>query len=105
MTPMDEDDSIDEISKIEARIEELAEVSERCRKIILASKAAIAGGAVLLAATILGLLGSNQVVALGSNVSTLRQTEAAIGDAEMLRSSLINEIAPREVRDSPLKLV
>ena len=118
MTPMDEDDSIDEISKIEARIEELAEVSERCRKIILASKATIAGGAVLLAATILGLLGSNQVVALGSiaamlggivslgsNVSTLRQTEAAIGDAEMLRSSLINEIAPREVRDSPLKLV
>ena len=118
MTPMDEDDSIDEISKIEARIEELAEVSERCRKIILASKAAIAGGAVLLAATILGLLGSNQVVALGSiaamlggivslgsNVSTLRQTEAAIGDAEKLRSSLINEIAPREVRDSPLKLV
>ena len=80
--------------------------------------AAIAGGAVLLAATILGLLGSNQVVALGSiaamlggivslgsNVSTLRQTEAAIGDAEKLRSSLINEIAPREVRDSPLKLV
>lgn len=118
MTPMDEDDSIDEISKIEARIEELAEVSERCRKIILASKAAIAGGAVLLVVTILGLLGSNQVVALGSiaamlggivslgsNVSTLRQTEAAIGDAEMLRSSLINEIAPREVRDSPLKLV
>ena len=48
MTPMDEDDSIDEISKIEARIEELAEVSERCRKIILASKAAIGGGAVLL---------------------------------------------------------
>jgi hypothetical protein len=45
------------------------------------------------------------IVSLGSNVSTLRQTEAAIGDAEKLRSSLINEIAPREVRDSPLKLV
>lgn len=118
MTPMDEDDSIDKISKIEARIEELAEVAERCRKIILASKAAIGGGAVLLLVTILGLLGSSQVaalgsiaamlggiVSLGSNVSTLRQTEAAICDAEVLRSSLINEIAPREVRDSPLKLV
>jgi len=117
MTPTDEDDSIDEISKIEARIEELAEVSERCRKIILASKAAIAGGAVLLLVTILGLLGASQVaalgsiaamlggiVSLGSNVSTLRQTEAAIGDAEALRSNLINEIAPRVVRDSPLKL-
>jgi hypothetical protein len=118
MTPMDEDDSVDEISKIEARIEELAEAAERCRKIILASKAAIAGGAILLIVTILGLLGSSQVaalgsiaamlggiVSLGSNVSTLRQTEAAMSDAEALRSNLINQIAPREVRDSPLKLV
>ena len=118
MTLMDEDDSIDEISQIEARIEELAEVSERCRKIILASKAAIGGGAILLLVAILGLFGFSQVaalgsiaamlggiVSLGSNVSTLRQTEAAMSDAEVLRSNLINQIAPREVRDSPLKLV
>ena len=118
MTLMDEDDSIDEISKIEARIEELAEISERCRKIIMASKAAIAGGFILLVVTILGLLGSSQVaalgsiaamlggiVSLGSNVSTLRQTEDAMSKAEMLRSDLINRIDPREVRDSPLKLV
>lgn len=118
MTLMDEDDSIDEISQIEARIEELAEVSERCRKIILASKAVIGGGAVLLLVTILGLFGSSQVaalgsiaamlggiVSLGSNVSTLRQTEAAMSDAEALRSNLINQIDPQEVRDSPLKLV
>jgi hypothetical protein len=118
MTPMDEDDSIDEISEVEARIEELAEVSERCRKIILFSKAAIAGGFVLLLVTILGLFGSGQVaalgsiaamlggiVSLGSNVSTLRQTEAAMSSAEALRADLINRIDPREVRDSPLKLV
>ena len=61
MTLMDEDDSIDEISQIEARIEELAEVSERCRKIILVSKAAIAGGFVLLLVVMLGLFGSSQV--------------------------------------------
>lgn len=118
MTLMDEDDSIDEISKVEARIEELAEVSERCRKIILASKAAIGGGFVLLLVTILGLFGSSQVaalgsiaamlggiVSLGSNVSTLQQTEAAMSNAEAQRSDLINRIDPRVVSDSPLKLV
>jgi len=118
MTLMDEDDSIDEISQIEARIEELAEVSERCRKIILFSKAAIAGGFVLLLVVMLGLFGSSQVaalgsiaavlggiVSLGSNVSTLRQTEAAMSAAEVLRSDLISRIDPRLVGDSPMKLV
>src|ERR1700752_3112087 len=101
MTLMEEDDSIDEISQIEARIEELAEVSERCRKIILVSKAAIAGGFVLLLVVMLGLFGSSQVaalgsiaavlggiVSLGSNVSTLQQTEAAMSATEVLRSDL-----------------
>ena len=118
MTLMDEDDSIDEISQIEARIEELAEVSERCRKIILVSKAAIAGGFALLLIVMLGLFGSSQVaalgsiaavlggiVSLGSNVSTLQQTEAAMNAAELQRSDLINRIAPRVVSDSPLKLI
>ena len=118
MNPMDEDDSIDEISQIEARIEELAEVSERCRKIILVSKAAIAGGFALLLIVMLGLFGSSQVaalgsiaavlggiVSLGSNVSTLQQTEAAMSAAEVLRSDLISRIAPRVVSDSPLKLI
>jgi hypothetical protein len=41
---MHEDNSIDETSRIEARLEEHTEVSERCRKIRLVSKVAIAGG-------------------------------------------------------------
>jgi hypothetical protein len=114
----DEDDPADEISDIEARIEALAEIAERCRKFILASKLAIAGGAALLLMAILGLLGAGQVaalgsialvlggiVSLGSNLSTLRQTVAAIRDAEAIRSDLIGGIDLRLVRDTPTKLM
>ena len=114
---MPEDDPTDEISLIEERLEELAEVSERCRKIILFSKAAIAGGAALLLVMMLGLFGSSQtaalgsiaavlggIVSLGSNVSTLRQTTDAIGAAEALRSDLISRIDLQVVGDSPMKL-
>ena len=115
---MTEDDPTDEISDIEARIEALAEVAERCRKFILASKAAIAGGTGLLLAAILGLFGAGVptalgsialilggIVSLGSNVSTLRQTEAAISSAEARRSDLIGGIELRVVRDAPAKLM
>jgi hypothetical protein len=113
---MDEDDPTDEISRIEARLDELAEVSEQCRKIILVSKAAIAGGFALLLVTMLGLFGPNQVaaigsiamvigaiVSLGSNVSTLRETTAAISAAEALRSDLIGRIDLRVVGGQDLK--
>jgi hypothetical protein len=114
---MTEDDPTDEISRLEARLEELAEVADRCRKFILASKAGIAGGVALLLVTMLGLFGSHVaalgsiamilggIVSLGSNVSTLRQTEEAIGAAELLRSDLIGRIELRVVADAPLKLV
>ena len=115
---MTEDDSTDEISEIEARIEDLAESAERCRKFILASKAAIAGGVALLAVMMFGLfvptwvatLGSialvlGGIVSLGSNVSTLRQTDAAISAAEARRSDLIGRIDLRVVGDAPMKLM
>ena len=113
---MDEDNPIDEISRIEARLEELAEVSERCRKIILVSKVAIAGGVSLLLVMVLGLFGTNQVAAIGSiammlggivsfgsNVSTLRQTTAAMSAAEVLRSDLISKIDLLVVGDRTMK--
>jgi hypothetical protein len=115
---MTEDDPTDEISEIEARIEALAEAAERCRRFILASKAAIAGGVALLLVALLGLFGAGQcaalgsialmlggIVSFGSNVSTLRQTEAAISTAEALRSDLIGGIDLRIVRDAPVKLM
>ena len=117
MNPTDDDDPSDEIALLEERLERLAEVSERCRKIILVSKATVAGGGVLLLVMVLGLFGSSQVaalgsiaavrggiVSLGSNVSTLRQTNDAISAAEALRSDLIGRIDLRVVRDSPVKL-
>jgi hypothetical protein len=107
---MAENTPIDEIALIEARIEELAGVAERCRKIILASKAAIAIGVALLVVMMLGIFASNQVaaigsiaavlggiVSLGSNVGTLRQTTAAMSAAEALRSELIDRIDLRVV--------
>jgi hypothetical protein len=110
---METDDPIDEISRIEVRLEELAEISERCRKIILASKAAIVASGALLLVMMLGLFGSSQIaaigsiammlggiVSLGSNVSTLRQTMAAMSAAEVLRSDLISRIDLRVVGDS-----
>ena len=115
---MDEDNPIDEISRIEARLEELAEVSERCRKIILVSKVAIAGGVSLLLVMVLGLFGPNQVAAIGSiavvlggivsfgsNVSTLRQTTAAMSAGEVLRSDLISRIDLRVVGDGTMKRI
>lgn len=115
---MTEDDPTDEISDIEDRIERLAEIAERCRKYILASKIAIGSGGVLLLITILGLFGTGQtaalgsivlvlggIVSLGSNISTLQQAESAIGAAEARRAALIGSIDLRVVADAPLKLV
>ncbi len=118
LSSMTDDDDADEISDIEERIEALAEIAERCRKFILASKAAIAGGFALLLVLVFGLFGVGQVtalgsialvlggiVSLGSNLGTLQQTEAAISDAEAVRSELIGVINLRVVRDTPTKLM
>ena len=115
MAEDDEDDPSDAISLTEARIEHLAGVAERCRKIIVASKVAIAVGCALLLAMLLGLLLPNQIaaigsmaavligiVSLGSNVSTLQQTTAAISAAELQRSELIGSIDLKVVADRTL---
>lgn len=114
---MSEHHPTDKISDIEDRIERLAEIAERCRKYILASKIAIGSGAALLLTTILGLFGFGQtaalgsialvlggIVSLGSNISTLRQAEDSIRAAEALRAQLIGRIDLRLVADTPLKL-
>jgi len=107
---MDEDDLREQISRLEVHIEELAEAIEKCRKVILISKAAIAvGGALILAITfgairfdpmamiaaITAVVGG--IVLYGSNRSTLEQTMAAVRAAEAQRAELIGRIELRIV--------
>ena len=110
---MDEDDPREEISRLEARIEELAGTIENCRKIIAASKAAIVLGAALLIAIIVGVIGFDPmifmaavaallggIVLLGSNNSTAAQKTAELRDIEAQRATLINQIDLTVVGDA-----
>jgi hypothetical protein len=108
---MSERDPQDEIARLELHIEALAESAERCRKIILFSKAAIAaGGLLILAVVVVGrfrfdpavliaaiaaVIGG--IVGLGSNTRTLQQIVAAMRTAEAMRAELIDGLAPRVV--------
>ncbi len=104
------DDTRGEIARLEEEIERLTEALDRCRKIAFAAKAAIAAGAVWLAALIFGLIGPDAsvligstalilggIVVAGSNATTMQQTEEAIAKAEVGRAALIGEIELRLV--------
>jgi hypothetical protein len=105
-TAMEDDQRREQIEELEARIEQLAEGVERCRKISIASRVAIAFGAMLLAAMALraiqfgpvpllaalsAILGG--IVGLGSNRSTRIEAAAALQAAEAERAALIDRIA------------
>jgi hypothetical protein len=98
-------DPRDEIRRLETRIEALAARLENCRKFVIAAHAAMAFGALVLAALILGvirfdalamvtgiaaLLGG--IVLSGSNKTTAAQTAAELAAAEARRAQLIGEI-------------
>jgi len=108
---MDDDGDLHrQILHIEAHIEELADVIERCRKIILISKAAIAAGGALILAIIIGAVGFDPtvmigaiaaviggIVVFGSNTITLKQTTTDMKAAEAQRAELINRMDLRVV--------
>src|SRR5262249_47906363 len=103
---MDDDGDLHEqILHIEAHIEELTDIIERCRKIILISKVAIAAGGILILAIIIGaarfdptvLIGAiaaviGGTVVCGSNTSTLKQTMTDMKAAEAHRTELISRM-------------
>src|ERR1700730_14851929 len=100
----------DQIFHLEADIEDLAEMVERCRKVILISKIAIAAGGIWLLALTFGAIRFDAmamiasmalviggIVVFGSNTSTSKQTAVAIKAAEARRAELIDQINPRIV--------
>jgi hypothetical protein len=114
---MDDDGDLhEEILHIEAHIEELTDIIERCRKVILISKVAIAAGGILILATIIGAVGFDPTVLIGaiaaviggtvffgSNTSTLKQTTADMKTAEVHRTELISRMDLKVVGDGEVE--
>jgi hypothetical protein len=111
---MSDPDPHAEIERVEAQIDELAARLESCRKFILVGRIAMLGGALLLAAVLLGavrfdprlllagitaLLGG--IVAWGSNDSTAKETAQELAAAEAERAALIGSIDLRVVAERP----
>jgi hypothetical protein len=112
----DDGDLHEQILRIEAYIEELADVVESCRKIILVSKFAAGAGGVLILAIIIGAVGFNATVMIGaiaavvggtvvfgSNKSTLKQTTIDMKAAEARRAELISKMDLRVVGDGKIE--
>jgi hypothetical protein len=102
--------NVHEIEKLEARIEALAEKALACRKIAVIARVAAVGGALWALALFAGAmrfdpvqmvasltLALGGIVAMGSNASTLEETNAAIAEAEARRASLIGAMSLRLV--------
>jgi hypothetical protein len=113
---MDEGDLREQISRLEGQIEEAGRAIEWCRKIIVASKAAIVIGGILILAMTLGAIRFDPMamvgaiaaviggtVMFGSNTSTLQQIADAMQAAEGLRAELIGKIDLRVVGNGAWK--
>src|SRR5882724_11640358 len=107
---MADGDLRDQILRLEADIEELTEVIERCRRVVLISKVAIVAGGIWLLTLTLGAIRFDPmamvgaiavviggIVVFGSNMSTSRQAAVAIKAAEACRAELISKIDLRTV--------
>ena len=107
---IEDGDPRDQIARLEAQLEELAEAMARCRKFKLISQIAIAGGGLWMVAATFGLIGFDPVAMLaaisgviggtvmyGSNTTTSQEIAAATQDAEALRAELIGGLELRVV--------
>jgi hypothetical protein len=112
-----DDVSHDDIARVEARIEDLAEAIERCRKISLAAKMTVAAGTLWIGLTFVGLVDFvpalviaalaamiGGVVLLGSNATTWTQMQAAMRASEALRADMIGRLTLRPVNENAGRL-
>jgi hypothetical protein len=112
---MADGDLRDQITRLEAEIEELAKTLEGCRKAMLLSKVAMSAGGIWILAyflmrfdptTVIGAIAAviGGAVVFGSNLTTSKQTTIAMKVAEKQRAELIDMINPREVGVSESRL-
>ena len=98
-------DPHDEIERIEAQIEALADRIESCRKFILAARVAVAGGGIVLVAIAIGAIAFDPealalagaavlggIVVWGSNNATAKEAAAELAAAESRRAALIGQL-------------
>jgi len=110
---MDTESSSDDIALIEARIEELSEAIERCRKLSVVARIVIGAGAAWIVLTLVGLIPFypstmvaalaatlGGIVLLGSNATTWTQTEEALHKSEAQRAQMIGQIEMRVVDET-----
>lgn len=111
------DEAHEDIALVEARIEELGEAVERCRKLALGARIAIGAGCAWIALTLLGLItfypstmvGAlaaviGGIVLLGSNATTWAESVAALHQSEALRAELIGRLEMRVVDEGVRRL-
>jgi hypoxanthine-guanine phosphoribosyltransferase len=102
----------DEIVRLEAQIDELTDRIESCRKFILAGWIAVAAGAVVFIAILVGAIHFDLsvmaiaiaavlvgIVVAGSNRSTAQEATGELTAAEARRTALIDQIDLRLVPD------
>jgi hypothetical protein len=98
-------DPHDKVVRFEERIEDLAAKIESCRKLILVSRIAVAGGVLVLAAMLFAVIRFDPAIVAaavaallggiavwGSNNSTAQQTTKELASVEADRSALIDEM-------------
>lgn len=107
---MENREAHDEIVRLEARIDDLSDKIEGCRKFILAGRVAAAGGGGVLIALLFGVLRFDPAVmaaaaaallggfiAWGSNHSTADEAAGEIAAAQARRAALIGAIELRVI--------